>query len=150
MTTQQTTYLAELEEKTKEELVDLARQMGLEDGTSLSVLPREELLQKLLHSYAEQQGLMLASGILDTMNDGYGFLRQNGLLKQGQRDVYVSQSQIRRFSLRTGDLITGQVRPPKDSERYFGLIRVEAVNTGQPRRRRLSARSSHTARLPRD
>ena len=75
---------------------------------------------------------MLASGILDTMNDGYGFLRQNGLLKQGQRDVYVSQSQIRRFSLRTGDLITGQVRPPKDSERYFGLIRVEAVNTMDP------------------
>ncbi|MEE8443616.1 MAG: transcription termination factor Rho [Dehalococcoidia bacterium] len=134
MTTQPTSYLAELEEKTKEELVDLAQQMGLDDGSSLaaSVLPRGELLQKLLHGYAEQQGLLLASGVLEIMGDGYGFLRQNGVLRPGQRDVYVSQSQIRRFGLRTGDLVTGQVRPPKDAERYFGLIRVEAVNSMDP------------------
>lgn len=132
MTTQPTSYLAELEEKTKEELVELAREMGLEDGVSLEVLPRGELLQKLLHGYAEQQGLLLASGVLELMSDGYGFLRQNGLLRPGQRDVYVSQSQIRRFGLRTGDLVTGQVRPPKDAERYFGLIRVEAVNSMDP------------------
>ena len=132
MTTQPTSYLAELEEKTKEELVALAQQMGLVDGDSVTALPREELLQRLLHSYAEQQGLLLASGVLEIMSDGYGFLRQNGFLRPGQRDVYVSQSQIRRFGLRTGDLVTGQVRSPKDTERYFGLIRVEAVNSMDP------------------
>jgi transcription termination factor Rho len=121
-----------LEEKTNEELVSLAQQMGLEDGTSLTTLPRVDLLQRLLEGYAGQQGVLLASGILEIMNDGYGFLRQNGMLKPGQRDVYVSQSQIRRFGLRTGDLVTGQVRPPKDAERYFGLIRVEAVNGMEP------------------
>ena len=132
MTTQATSYLSELEEKTNEELVSLAQQMGLEDGTSLTTLPRVDLLQRLLEGYAGQQGVLLASGILEIMNDGYGFLRQNGMLKPGQRDVYVSQSQIRRFGLRTGDLVTGQVRPPKDAERYFGLIRVEAVNGMEP------------------
>jgi len=132
LTTQATSYLSELEEKTNEELVSLAQQMGLEDGTSLTTLPRVDLLQRLLEGYAGQQGVLLASGILEIMNDGYGFLRQNGMLKPGQRDVYVSQSQIRRFGLRTGDLVTGQVRPPKDAERYFGLIRVEAVNGMEP------------------
>ncbi len=132
MTTQQTSYLAELDQKTTEELVDLARQMGIENGESLSELSREDLLHNLLQNNAESQGALLASGILDIMNDGYGFLRQNGLLRPGQRDVYVSQSQIRRFGLRTGDLVTGQVRPPKDSERYFGLVRVEAVNSVEP------------------
>ena len=132
MTTQPTSYLVELEEKTNEQLVELAQQMGLADEVSLPLLPREELLQRLLEGYAEQQGMLLASGILDIMNDGYGFLRQNGMLRPGQRDVYVSQSQIRRFGLRTGDLVTGQVRAPKDAERYFGLIRVEAVNSIDP------------------
>ncbi len=132
MTTQQTSYLAELEQKSTEELVDLARQVGLEGGKSLSENSREGLLQTLLQANAENQGVLLASGILDLMNDGYGFLRQNGLAKPGQRDVYVSQSQIRRFGLRSGDLVTGQVRPPKDSERYFGLVRVEAVNSVEP------------------
>ena len=125
----QTTTLADLEDKTKEELIVLAQQMGLEDATSL---PREGLVQKLLQGHADQQGTIVASGILEIMNDGFGFLRQNGLMRPGQRDVYVSQSQIRRFGLRTGDLVTGQVRPPKDSERYFGLIRVEGVNSVEP------------------
>ena len=132
MTTQPGSYLTELEEKTNEELVDLARRTGLEDGDPLLALPREQLLQRLLQTHAEEQGVLLASGILETMNDGYGFLRQNGLPKPGQRDVYISQSQIRRFGLRSGDLVTGQVRPPKDAERYFGLIRVEAVNSMDP------------------
>ena len=132
MTTQQTSYLAELDQKTTEELLGLAQQMGPGNGESLSELSREDLLQNLLQANAENQGALLASGILDIMNDGYGFLRQNGLLKPGQRDVYVSQSQVRRFGLRTGDLVTGQVRAPKDSERYFGLVRVEAVNSVEP------------------
>ncbi|MBI4199674.1 MAG: transcription termination factor Rho [Chloroflexi bacterium] len=132
LTTQPTSLLAELEEKTKEELLELAKQMGLEDGAALAALPREELLRRLLQGHAEHQGLLLASGILEIMSDGYGFLRQNGLLHPGQRDVYVSQSQIRRFGLRTGDLVTGQVRPPKEAERYHGLVRVEAVNSLDP------------------
>ena len=132
MTTQQTSYLAELEQKSTEELVDLARQAGLESGKSLSEISREDLLQTLLQANAENQGVLLASGVLDLMNDGYGFLRQSGVAKPGQRDVYVSQSQIRRFGLRSGDMVTGQVRPPKDSERYFGLVRVEAVNSVEP------------------
>ena len=132
MTTQPTSYMAELEDKTKEELLELALQMGLENGTSLTDISRVELVDKLLSTNAEQQGVLLERGILDIMGDGYGFLRQNGMMRPGQRDVYVSQSQIRRFSLRTGDLVTGQVRPPKESERYYGLIRVEAVNGQEP------------------
>jgi len=132
LTTSQQTYLTELEDKTKEELIDLVQQMGLENGTPVASLPREELIKKLLQSHAEQKGMLLASGILEIMNDGYGFLRQNGMLKPAQKDVYVSQSQIRRFGLRTGDLVTGQVRPPKEAERYYGLVRVEAVNSTDP------------------
>jgi len=132
LTTQPTSYMAELEDKTKEELLELAQQMGLENGTSLADISRVELVDKLLNTNAEQQGVLLERGILDIMGDGYGFLRQNGMMRPGQRDVYVSQSQIRRFSLRTGDLVTGQVRPPKESERYYGLIRVEAVNGQEP------------------
>ena len=132
MTTQPTSYMAELEDKTKEELLELAQQMGLENGTSLADISRVELVDTLLNTNAEQQGVLLERGILDIMGDGYGFLRQNGMMRPGQRDVYVSQSQIRRFSLRTGDLVTGQVRPPKESERYYGLIRVEAVNGQEP------------------
>ncbi|MFH1140525.1 MAG: hypothetical protein V1724_02390, partial [Chloroflexota bacterium] len=83
MTTQQPTSIAELEDKTREELVDLALQIGMEDGSSLSALSRGELVQRLLQSQAEQKGVLLASGILELMSDGYGFLRQNGLLRPG-------------------------------------------------------------------
>ena len=86
---------------------------------------------KLLRAYSERDGNLLAGGILSIVNEGYGFLRQNGGYP-GSNDVYVSQSQIRRFALRTGDQVTGQVRPPKDGERYFGLVRVEAVNDVEP------------------
>ncbi|CAI8031269.1 Transcription termination factor Rho, partial [Geodia barretti] len=81
----------------------------------------------MMQSHAEQQGYILASGILDLINDGYGFLRQLSL-KPSPNDVYVSQSQIRRFALRTGDQVMGQVRPPKDGEKYYGLVRVEGIN----------------------
>ena len=82
-------------------------------------------------SNVEQNGNLLAGGILAITGEGYGFLRTNGT-QAGTGDVYVSQSQIRRFSLRTGDEVSGQVRPPKDGERYFGLVRVEAVNGIDP------------------
>ncbi|MDP2728251.1 MAG: transcription termination factor Rho, partial [Dehalococcoidia bacterium] len=79
----------------------------------------------------EQQGNLFRTGFLEIVDDGYGFLRQDNFLP-GINDVYVSQSQIRRFALRTGDLVTGQVRPPKNGEKYYGLLRVEAVNNMDP------------------
>ena len=117
--------LTELDGKNKQELLTLASELGLENG--LSALPRNEIVFRMMQSHAEQQGYILASGILDLINDGYGFLRQPNL-KPSPNDVYVSQSQIRRFALRTGDQVMGQVRPPKDSEKYYGLVRVEGVN----------------------
>ena len=117
--------LAELDGKNKEELLTLAQEIGLENG--LSALPKSEIVFRMMQTYAEQQGYILASGVLDLINEGYGFLRQPSL-KPSPNDVYVSQSQIRRFALRTGDQVMGQVRPPKDSEKYYGLVRVEGVN----------------------
>lgn len=121
--------LAELQTKTNEELTELAIEMGVVSNGSSS--KRQELLMKVLQAYSERQGNLLASGILSIVNDGYGFLRHKGT-QSGGSDVYVSQSQIRRFGLRTGDEVAGLVRPPKDGERFFGLVRVEAVNGVEP------------------
>ena len=130
--------LTELEHKTTAELVDqLGRYDDLEGAVPANIT-REDALYRLLTAYANQQGLLLASGVLEIMPDGYGFLRHNGRRK-GQTDAYVSQSQVRRFNLRTGDLVLGQIRSPKESERYAGITRVEAVNGKDPdvgRRRR--------------
>ena len=126
--------LTELQDKTNEELLALAVEMGaIDSATAKNGSPpkRQELVMKLLRAYSERDGNVLAGGILSIVNEGYGFLRQNGNYP-GSNDVYVSQSQIRRFALRTGDQVTGQVRPPKDGERYFGLVRVEAVNEVEP------------------
>ena len=123
--------LAELDRMTVEEMARLAGQMDVTNGKPPEVMSRDELLNLLLQSYGEQQGYLLATGVLDIMGEGYGFLRQNGR-RPGQGDVYVSQSQVRRFGLRTGDLVLGQVRAPKDSERYYGLTRVETVNGLDP------------------
>ena len=117
--------LTELDGKNKQELITLAQQLGLENG--LGALTKGEIVFRMMQSYAEQQGYILAHGVLDLINDGYGFLRQLNL-KPSPHDVYVSQSQIRRFALRTGDQVMGQVRPPKDGEKYYGLVRVEGVN----------------------
>jgi transcription termination factor Rho len=119
---------AELASKTREELLRLAKGMGL---TACTALRKEELVLRLLQAYTEQQGNIFRAGTLEIIGEGYGFLRQNSLRPESN-DVYVSQSQIRRFALRTGDLILGQVRPPKDSEKYYGLLRVEAVNGVDP------------------
>ena len=122
--------ITELQSKTDEELLELAQSMeALDDG---SAPKRDDLLMLVLQADAEQNGHILASGILSITNDqGYGFLRPNGR-NHRTGDVYVSQSQIRRFGLRSGDQVAGQVRPPKDGERYFGLVRVEAVNGLDP------------------
>ena len=119
---------AELQSKTREELLALARESGISGCTGLK---KDEMVLRLLQGYAEQQGHTFGGGTLEITSDGHGFLRQNGLCSRGE-DVYISQSQIRRFLLRNGDLVTGQVRPPKNGERYSGLLRVEAVNGLDP------------------
>jgi transcription termination factor Rho len=120
--------IAELEAKTRDELQDIARELGV---TGYSALKKQDLIFRILQAQTEQQGYLFGGGILEIVEDGYGFLRKDGFLP-GAADVYVSQTQIRRFGLRTGDMVTGQVRPPKDNEKYYGLLRVEAVNGLDP------------------
>jgi transcription termination factor Rho len=122
----------ELESKTRDELLELAKQQGVEGRKGMK---KSELIQRLSQAYSEQQGYIILSGILDIMDDGYGFLRQESLLP-GADDVYISHSQIRRFGLRNGDCIRGQARPPKDSEKYYSLLRVESVNDIDPEQSR--------------
>jgi len=121
--------LGELGGKNKEELLTLAKEMGIENA--MVNIRKDEVVFLVMQKYAEKQGYILAAGLLEIINDGYGFLRQPGL-RPGANDVYISQSQIRRFSLRTGDHVMGQVRPPKDGEKYYGLVRVEGVNGMDP------------------
>lgn len=125
-TTQRSMEVADLGTKSKDELLVLAHEVGLSDGPALDGLRREDLLSRVFHAASAQQSLV-SSGILDVMDEGYGFLRQI-TSPGGTGDVYISQSQIRRFGLKTGDTVTGQVRPPKEGERYFGLVRVEKIN----------------------
>lgn len=120
--------IADLEAKNKDELMEMAKEMGV---SGYSVLRKSELIFKLMQALAAQQGNIFTSGVLEVTGEGYGFLRQDSMLP-GANDVYVSQSQIRRFGLRTGDLITGQVRPPKEGEKYHSLLRVEAINNIDP------------------
>jgi transcription termination factor Rho len=120
--------IIELEPKTLEELRVVARQW---DIPGYSRLKKDDLIVRLLRANAEKQGLELRGGILEIVEDGIGFLRAEHFLP-GPEDIYVSQSQIRRFGLRTGDMVIGQVRPPKDSEKYFGLLRVETMNGLDP------------------
>lgn len=94
-------------------------------------MKKEDLILRIMQSEAERQGLELRGGVLDIMNEGMGFLRAEHYLP-GPNDIYVSQSQIRRFGLRTGDLVIGQIRPPKESEKYYGLLRVESINGLDP------------------
>ena len=125
-TTQQTLDVSELGAKSKEELLGLAGDVGLNDTTALANLHKEDLLSRLYQVVSARQALV-STGILEIMDEGYGFLRQLNTYR-ASGDVYISQSQIRRFNLRTGDTVTGQVRPPKEGERYFGLVRVELIN----------------------
>ncbi|MEC8890132.1 MAG: transcription termination factor Rho [Chloroflexota bacterium] len=121
--------LAELQVKSDQELLDFAIESGVVDeGTN----PRRmDILRKMFKVYSDKEEGLDASGILSILTEGYGFLRQNSD-QRGAGDVYVSQSQIRRFSLRNGDYVLGNVRPPKDGERYFGLVKVEKVNDTDP------------------
>ena len=120
--------IAELETLTLSELRDIARSKEI---VGYSRLKKQDLIFRLLRAQAEEQGFIFGGGVLEIVQDGMGFLRSDHLLP-GPEDVYVSQSQIRRFGLRTGDMVIGQVRPPKESEKYYSLLRVEAINGLDP------------------
>jgi len=119
---------AELQGMTKTNLLALGRSLEVEVSGSMT---KETLIYKILEAQANRAGYLLKQGILDIIEDGFGFLRQERYLPSPD-DVYVSQSQIRRFGLRTGDHVIGQVRAPKDNEKYHSLLRVEAVNYMDP------------------
>ncbi len=121
---------ADLEGKKKAELVEIAQQQELELGNT-TTMKKDEIVAAILAAQQSRSGLEMASGILDILPEGYGFLRRGGYII-GTDDIYVSQSQIRRFELRRGDLVEGQVRRPKESEKYYGLIRVDKVNGFDP------------------
>ena len=120
--------MAELEEMTLVELQKEAREL---DVAGYSTLRKKELIFEILKAKTRAGGLIFAEGLLEILNEGYGFLRP-AFYFPSKDDIYISPSQIRRFDLRTGDLVTGQVRPPKDSERYYGLLRIEAINGQDP------------------
>jgi transcription termination factor Rho len=122
--------VAELKSKSMIELNKIASDLNIGGYRNLT---RQEMIFKILGAQAAQNGQMFAEGVLEIMPDGFGFLRSplNSYLS-GPDDIYVSPSQIKRFFLRTGDTVSGQVRPPKDSERYFALLRVEMVNYEDP------------------
>ncbi len=120
--------VADLESQTLSDLREMARKL---DITGYSGLKKQDLIFKLLQAQSEEQGNTFSDGILDIVSDGFGFLRGERMLP-GADDVYVSQSQIRRFGLRTGDRIWGQIRPPKESERFYSLLRVELINGVDP------------------
>jgi transcription termination factor Rho len=125
-----TLELSSLKEMTIQSLNALARELGVDGAVGMK---KHDLIFKVLQSQTEKSGLIFAEGVLETLPDGYGFLRapESNYLP-GPDDIYVSPSQIRKFDLRTGDTVSGQVRPPKEGERYFALIKVEAINFEPP------------------
>ncbi len=122
--------IAELKAKTIPQLMDVAGSLNIEGTSSMR---KQELIFKILEAQTQQNGLIFAEGVLQVLPEGYGFLRSPDYnYLPGPDDIYVSPSQIKKFDLRTGDTISGQIRSPKDSERYFALLRVEAVNFEHP------------------
>lgn len=123
-------HLKELKEKPISELAELARSLGVESAAGMR---RQELMFAILQAQTEAEGQIYGEGVLETLPDGFGFLRAADYnYLPGPDDIYVSPSQIRRFMLRTGDTVEGQIRPPKESERYFALLKVEKINDEPP------------------
>jgi len=122
--------LKELKHKKISELTQLAKDFGVQQASGLR---KQELIFALLQAQTDQNGAIYGEGVLETLPDGFGFLRSPDYnYLPGPDDIYVSPSQIRRFNLRTGDTVSGQIRPPKESERYYALLKVEAVNDDDP------------------
>ncbi len=122
--------ISELSKMTISELSKKSKELKIE---GISGLRKQELILKILHAQAEQNGYLFDQGVLEVLPDGFGFLRSpNYNYLPGADDIYISPSQIKRFSLRKGDTVSGQVRPPKENERFFALLKVEAVNGDNP------------------
>ncbi|MBS64093.1 MAG: transcription termination factor Rho [Salinisphaera sp.] len=123
-------HLSELKQKTAAELMDMAQEMELEN---ISRMRKQDLIFAMLKGHAKSGERIYGDGVLEILSDGFGFLRSNeSSYMAGPDDIYVSPSQIRRFSLRTGDNISGRIRPPKESERYFALLKVDEINGDPP------------------
>ena len=126
--------LKSLKSKKIGELAEIARNFNVEGASSLR---KQDLIFSILQAQAEQSGFIYGEGVLEILSDGFGFLRSPDYnYLPGPDDIYVSPSQIRRFNLRTGDVVAGQIRPPKEGERYFALLKVEATNYEEPERAR--------------
>jgi transcription termination factor Rho len=126
--------VADLKAKPMQELTDLAESMDIENAGGMR---KQDLVFAILKAQTEKRGCIYSEGVLEILQDGFGFLRapdQNYLA--GPDDVYVSPSQIRRFNLRTGDTVQGQIRSPKEGERYFALLKVEKINFEEPEKAR--------------
>jgi transcription termination factor Rho len=124
------THISELQQMTMPQLLKIAREEGLTDYTGLK---KQDLIFKILKERVKQNGLMFGEGTLEVLPDGFGFLRSPDYnYLPCPDDIYISPSQIRRFGLRTGAVVAGQIRPPKENERYFALLRVEAINYQDP------------------
>jgi transcription termination factor Rho len=122
--------LVELKKMKISELTTKAKDFSIEGATGM---PKQELIFSLLQAHSERNGLIYGEGVLEILPDGFGFLRApDSNYLPGPDDIYISPSQIRRFNLRTGDTVSGQIRPPKDTERYFALLKVEQVNHEDP------------------
>ncbi len=122
--------LSELKLKPASELIEIAQEMGIE-GTARS--RKQDIIFSILKSHAKKGEDIFGNGVLEILQDGFGFLRSaDSSYLAGPDDIYVSPSQIRRFSLRTGDTVDGKIRPPKDSERYFALLKVDQINYEKP------------------
>jgi transcription termination factor Rho len=126
--------LKALKEKKISELAQIARDFNVDGASSMR---KQDLIFAILQAQAEQSGFIYGEGVLEILSDGFGFLRSPDYnYLPGPDDIYVSPSQIRRFNLRTGDVVAGQIRPPKEGERYFALLKVEAINYEEPERAR--------------
>ncbi len=122
--------IVELKDKKISELTQIAKEFNIEGAAGMK---KQELIFALLQAHIEKNGLIFGEGTLEILPDGFGFLRApTSNYLPGPDDIYVSPSQIRRFNLRTGDTVSGQIRQPKESERYFALLKVEAINYEDP------------------
>ena len=123
-------YLTQLKQRNITELNEIPRELKIEGAANLR---KQELIFAILQAQTEKNGVIYGEGVLETLPDGFGFLRApDSNYLPGPDDIYISPSQIRRFNLRTGDIVSGQIRPPKESERYFALLKVEKINFEDP------------------
>src|SRR5256884_1199680 len=126
--------IAELKEMNIAALTQIAKDLNVAGATGMR---KQELIFKILQAQTEKNGLIFSEGVLETLPDGFGFLRAPDYnYLPGPDDIYISPSQIRKFNLRTGDIVSGLIRPPKEGERYFALLKVESINYEEPEKAR--------------